>query len=335
MKVFITGIAGFLGSHLHDALKAEGHDVWGCDNLSTGEIDNIKTNQWDMIDISCPLNLNPYLVEVLKGVDVVYHCAAAAYEGLSVFSPAFISNNIYTGSANVFSAAIQNNVKRIVFCSSMARYGVGTPPFDEDDEPNPIDPYGLAKLGAERLLACLAKVHNFEHVIIVPHNIYGPRQKYDDPYRNVVAIMANRMLKNQPPIIYGDGEQIRCFSYIDDVIGPLKDVATNNVVGETINVGPDEGEISINGLVEILYELIPVNEPSTYVTGRPQEVKHATCSANKARALLDYEPKTSLRDGVKELIRYIRERGPRSFNYHLDVEVVSDKTPKTWTEKQI
>ena len=126
--------------------------------------------------------------KIIKGADVVIHAAAYAHESLSVFT-SFDFKNIIDGSTSVFSAAIQNKVKRIVFCSSMARYGNIPEPFKESDTPNPVDPYGISKLAAEKILINLCKTYDVEYNIAVPHNIIGPRQKYDDPFRNVVSII--------------------------------------------------------------------------------------------------------------------------------------------------
>ena len=148
---------------------------------------------------------------VMKGVNVVYHCAATAHEGLSVFSPYEITKNNYLASISIFTAAVNEKVKRIIFCSSMARYGDQKTPFSENMKPKPVDPYAISKVAAEEVLANLCELNNIEWVIAVPHNIIGPRQKYDDPFRNVISIMINRMLQGKAPIIYGDGEQQRCY----------------------------------------------------------------------------------------------------------------------------
>lgn len=339
MKICITGLAGFLGSHLADALIAQGHTVVGVDDMSTGARTNPPASAKL---IYCDVAGDAWadseaLRRAVKGCDVVYHCAAAAYEGVSVFSPAYVSRNIYTGSANVFSACAAAGVRRVVFCSSMARYGnLQPPPFMEDGECWPVDPYGLAKLGAEILLAQMSRVHGFEYAIAVPHNIYGPRQKYDDPYRNVAAIMCNRMLRGKAPVIYGDGSQVRCFSYIDDVIPGLVAMATSEKAsGQVINLGPEKGEISILGLAQLLATNIGFKGPFEHMTPRPCEVRHATCSAKKAWELLGVADKTPLEQGLIKLIEYVRAAGPKEFKYHLEVEIESDKTPMTWTKKLI
>ena len=331
MKIFISGIAGFLGSHLADAFINDGHLVVGCDSLIGGELDNVPPDA-EFYQYDCCFRNS--MLRITKGCDLVYHTAATAYEGLSVFSPHLITQNIVTGSVSLFSAAIENKVKRIIFCSSMARYGTNEIPFREEFTPTPQDPYGIAKVAAENILKNLCEVHGVEYVIAVPHNIIGPRQKYDDPYRNVASIMINLMLQNRQPYIYGDGEQKRCFSYIDDDLFCLKEMATNkSVKNQIINIGPDEEFITINTLANKIANQLKFNLNPKYIKGRPQEVLEATCSADKARRLLNYKTKTKLDHGLKKMIDFIKEKGVKKFRYHLDLEIINSKTPKTWKEK--
>ena len=331
MKIFVSGIAGFLGSHLADAFIKDGHHVVGCDSLIGGELSNVPAEA-EFYQYDCCYRNS--MLKITKGCDLVYHTAATAYEGLSVFSPHLITNNIVTGSVSLFSAAIENKVKRIVFCSSMARYGTNKIPFKEDYTPKPQDPYGIAKVAAEDILKNLCEVHNVEYVIAVPHNIIGPRQKYDDPYRNVASIMINLMVQNRQPIIYGDGKQKRCFSYVDDDLFCLKEMATSKkVLGQTINIGPDEEFITINELAEKMANQLKVNLNPRYMRGRPQEVLEATCSADKARKLLNYKTRTSLDEGISKMIEYIKNKGAKKFRYHLDIEIINSKTPDTWKKK--
>jgi len=336
VKVYITGIAGFLGSHLADWLLAQGqHRVWGCDNLVTGDFRNIpyacssNVAKLDILDIR-PVDM--------YGCDVVYHCAAAAYEGASVFAPGYVCENIFAGSARVFSAAIEAGVRRIVFCSSMARYGDIGPPFNESDCPRPCDPYGIAKEAAERLLRSLAHVHHVEYAIAVPHNIYGPRQRYTDPYRNVAAIFANRMLQGKQPIIYGDGSHQRCFSYIDDVVPYLGMMGIEDAaVWRTINLGPDEGMVTILELAQMISRLVNMPCDPIFLPGRPAEVPDAYCSAATARRCLGFgsAPQTSLEDGLRHLVDFIRKRGPAPFRHHLGLEIHGPSLPTTWTTKDL
>lgn len=332
MRIFISGVAGFLGSYLADAMLEEGHEVIGVDNLIGGYIDNVPDGvDFHQADCRYLHTMN----KLMKGVDIVYHTACTAYEGLSVFSPELVCQNTYQITAALASAAVAQGVHRFVYCSSMARYGTQERiPFTEDMVPMPQDPYGISKLASEKLLQCLAEVHGMEIVIAVPHNIIGPRQKYDDPFRNVASIMINLMLQERQPIIYGDGMQKRCFSFVQDDIDCLKKLAfQDNVVGEVINIGPDEEFVTINDLAKTIAQLLDFDLNPVYVPDRPQEVKLATCSADKARKLLGYHTEYSLEHGLCEMISYIQKKGPKKFRYHLDLEIISDKTPKTWREK--
>jgi UDP-glucose 4-epimerase len=270
----------------------------------------------------------------MTGVDIAYHCAATAYEGLSVFSPHLITQNIVGASTSMVSAAIASGVRRFVMCSSMARYGTNKIPFTEDMTPMPQDPYGIGKYAAELILQNLADTHGMEWVIAVPHNIFGPRQKYDDPYRNVASIFINLMLQGRQPYIYGDGSQKRCFSFVSDDIAPLKRMAFDAAVNrEIINIGPDDEFISINELAEMTARLMQFDLKIEYTKPRPQEVELANCSADKARRLLGFDPKVKLEEGMEQMIDWISRRGVRPFKYHLDLEIVNETTPDTWSKR--
>jgi UDP-glucose 4-epimerase len=333
LKILVTGAAGFLGSHLCEKLLNLHHKVIGIDNLLGGTLDNLPKNlEFYKIDCCDLQKLN----KIMKNVDVVYHCAATAHEGLSVFSPVENTKNNYLATVSVITAGINNKVNRIIYCSSMARYGSQATPFTEDMQPRPVDPYGISKVAGEEVLKSLCNLNNIEWVIAVPHNIIGPKQKYDDPYRNVVSIMLNRLLQNKKPIIYGDGNQKRCFSYIDDCIYCLLVlIDSKEVVGEIINIGPDEEFVTINKIAEICSNITGSNLKPEYYPDRPKEVKHATCSSNKARKLLKYKTTTDLYEGIKKTFEYIKEKGPKKFKYHIDLEIVNDLTPKAWVEKKI
>ena len=331
MKIFVTGVAGFLGSHLADALLADGHEVVGIDNMIGGEMDNVPAGV-DFHQIDC--NDFDHVLRISKGCEIFYHCAATAYEGLSVFSPWFVTQNIVSASVSIFSAAVANGAKRIVNCSSMARYGALPPPFREDAPCRPQDPYGIGKLAAEDILRNLCETHGVEYVIAVPHNIIGPRQKYDDPFRNVAAIMMNLMMQGRQPVIYGDGQQERCFSYIDDCLYCLKEMGFRpEVNGQVINIGPDEEIITISDLSNRIANQLRFNLDPVHLPDRPKEVKHAICSSDKARRLLDYKTTVDLDEGLAQMIEFIRQRGTREFKYHIDLEIVSERTPKTWSQR--
>jgi UDP-glucose 4-epimerase len=331
-KVLITGVAGFMGSHMADDFLAKGYEVVGIDNLVGGYKDNIP-NDVEFYNLDC--SVFDDIESVFRNVDLVVHTACTAYEGLSVFSPSLIVRNTSLATAATLSASVKHGVSKYVFLSSMARYGTqDTIPFTEDMQTKPQDPYGISKVESEMLIRNVSETHGMDYSILVPHNIIGPRQKYDDPFRNVASIIINRMLQGQQPIIYGDGSQQRCFSFYQDVANPIMVASENDIAnGRVINIGPDEEFISINDLAFIIADILNFNLDPIYMPGRPQEVKDATCSANLARELLGYQTTTSLRDGLTQLAEWIQERGTKPFEYHLPLEFITEKTPRTWTEK--
>lgn len=331
MKILITGIAGFLGSNLAARLLDEGHKVLGNDNLMGGKLENVPKDATVLTSDCCDFEA---MKALCKGVDVVIHCAATAHEGLSVFSPAFITKNNYQASVTTMTAAIAANVKRFVFCSSMARYGSNEAPFTEDMECKPQDPYAIAKVASEQTLKLLAETHGIEWNIAIPHNIVGPRQNYTDPFRNVMSIMLNRNLRGQPAYIYGDGSQVRCFSYVDDCVDGLVKLALDkNIKYETVNLGPDTGEVTIKELADLCANETGFNQPPEYLPPRPKEVHTAICSSNKAREILDYKETIDLKDMITKTADWIREAGPKEFDYDITLEINNDLTPKTWSEK--
>ena len=171
----------------------------------------------------------------------------------------------------------------------------------------------MSKVAAENILKILSKTHNIEYNIAVPHNIIGPKQKYDDPYRNVASIMINLILQNRQPIIYGDGEQKRSFSDIDDCIFCLDKLMTDpNIKSEIVNIGPDEDLITINELFEKISNKLKFNRGAVSQEARPNEVKFANCSSDKARNILKYKTSVNLDQSIDKLIKFIKKR-PKTF----------------------
>jgi UDP-glucose 4-epimerase len=334
VKAFISGVAGFLGAAVAREGLAAGWETTGVDNMLGGSAENVPEGvTWWQADCRDERRYFP----LLRGCDVVYHCAAAPYEGLSVFSPKLVAEHTYMSTVALLTASINAGVRRFVFCSSMSRYGHQQPtPFTEDLPAAPADPYAIAKVAAEQVVQNLCSLHDLEWAICVPHNVYGPGQRFWDPYRNVAGIMINRCLQGKPPIIYGDGRQRRCLSYIDDVTGPLLKFATEDVAGEVINVGPDGDDwVEIRELAEMIIRITGCKLRPEFFPPRPGEVFEAHCSADKARKLLDYKPTWSLEDGLAQYVEWIRKQGPRPFDYHLPIEITNSSlpVPRTWSEK--
>jgi UDP-glucose 4-epimerase len=331
-RVFITGIAGFLGSNLARHLGAEGIEVVGCDNLVGGYRDNVPDG---VTFLAADCHETETLVSAMNGCDVVFHCAALAHEGLSNFSPTVIAQSIVTATSAVVTAAIRARVKRFVFCSSMARYGAQPAPFDEEMPTTAIDPYGVSKVGAEELVRCLCRLHGLEYVIVAPHNIFGVGQRYDDPYRNVIAIMLNRLLSGKPPIIFGDGSQIRAFTPIEDAVLPLSRAGyVDGAAGEVINIGPGpEHALTVLEIARRVTAICGSELSPIFFDPRPNEVHDATCTAGKARRILGYEPTGDIDGELGRMTDWIRKRGPLEFDYRMPIEIPSPLGPLAWRER--
>lgn len=333
--IYITGIAGLLGYNLAKRYIKQGWNVKGCDTLIGGLRENLREIK-PFIDFSYVDILDfKKLKEHMKGSDIVLHCAALPYEGLSVFSPKIVAENIVGGTVSVASSCISNNVKLLVNFSSMARYGAQTPPFYETLARRPEDPYGLAKAQAEEHLEMLRRLHGLKYCTVVPHNVIGIGQRYIDPYRNVVSIMINRVLQDKSIIVYGDGTQKRSFSNVQDCCESIERIVNSdkNLVGEIYNIGPDNDEITINDLAYTVFKLCNRTPKIDYMPGRPAEVKYAWCSSDKIKREFNYAITYTNEQTISEMIEWIK---PAPFIYDsLSLEFITEKTPKTWTERLI
>lgn len=336
--VVITGSAGLIGSHLITAFLSRKFTVIGIDSLIGGYKDNMPVDDnfffynVDITDFASIKNIfNKFKPET------VIHCAALAHEGLSVFSPKTITESIYTGTISVASAAISNNTRYFINTSSMARYGNIQTPFEEHMTPNPIDPYGLAKLQAEQQLNLLQDIHGIKVFHMVPHNVCGPHQCYSDPFRNVMSIFGNRVLQDKPVYIYGDGLQKRSFSHIQDCVDAYMTLydRKEEISGKNVfNIGPDDGtEITVLELANRVHAHFNKEPNVINIPPRPREVKDAWVSTEKAKKYLNYATRLTVEDTIRDTITWIKQSPIRDFNYHLPVEIVTDKTPKTWTER--
>ncbi len=332
-KVLVTGGAGFMGSWLVDELLKREHSVVSIDDLSGGFSVNVNEN---CKFVKMDLRDTKKVMKIVKdeNVEIIYHLAAYAAEGQSIFSPIQINDINITPMNNLLVATVNNDVKKFVFTSSMAVYGNQKPPFSEDMPRTPEDPYGCAKAYCERMLEIFSRIYGFEYVILRPHNVYGPRQNISDPYRNVLAIWINRIMNNKPPYIYGDGKQTRAFSYIEDAIPAVANAGLyQKANGHIINVGSAE-VITINEACKIVLESMDSDLKPIYFEERPGEVKHAYCTTKKSEKLLDYKTKHKLKDGIKKMVEWAKKVGPQKPTYRLPLEITKD-VPQVWKEKLI
>jgi len=329
-KILVTGGAGFMGTHLVDALIERGHKVWAMDDLSGGYRENVNENAYFLRGDLRDKNMTDAATE---DIDVVYHLAAYAAEGQSIFSPIEI-NDINIDSMNkLMVAVVNNNVKKVVFTSSMAVYGNSQYPFDEDMVKRPADPYGAAKAYCEDVLKQFAETYGFEYVIVRPHNVYGPRQNIADPFRNVLGIWMNRIMRGKPPIIFGDGDQVRAFSYIDDITIPLMNAGFYNVNGEIINLGSDEVK-TINQACNIVIEAMGMKDKMEpmYVDPRAAEVKYAYSTTEKSARLLDYKTNHTLAQGVYKMAKWAVNKGAQQPTYRIPLEITKN-APTHWVNQ--
>jgi len=331
-RILVTGGAGFMGSWLADELVARGHDVTSVDNLLGGRMENVNSKcrfiRGDVRDRS--------LVDsVVKDVDIIFHLAAYAAEGQSFFSPIAINEINLLPMNNLLVSAVNHNVKRFVFTSSMAVYGNQHPPFEETLPRRPEDPYGAAKAYCETMLEIFGRVHDLEYVIIRPHNVYGPRQNIADPYRNVLGIWIRRIMAGNPPLIYGDGEQKRAFSYIGDVTPAIANAGFSGAAnGQIINVGSEQ-PVTINEACKLTLELSSrLHLNPQYLPERPGEVKYAYSTVKKSVELLDYRTRHPLRTGLRTMIDWAEKQGKQEPTYTLPLEITKN-APKVWVDKSM
>ena len=265
------------------------------------------------------------------------HLACWPHEGLSQFCPEIITKSVYLASLSVFKAAINCGTSpKIIYYSSMARFGQGNykPPFSEDMPRMPEDIYAIAKCAAERALEIFSSIHKFSYNIATPHNVYGPGLVIDDPYRNVLGIFVNSILRGKPIYVYGDGNAQRALSYIDDVVEPMARLGLDeNINGEIINLGSAKVH-TINELAQIVIEEFGLQMKPIYLPERPCEVKNAYCTIDKSVKLLGFKDKTPVRIGIRKLIEWAKVYGAKEPRY-LDKLEIEAHAPKVWIEKML
>jgi UDP-glucose 4-epimerase len=298
MKILITGVAGLLGSRLADwIIENTDSEVVGIDDLSGGYIENVNS-EVTFYKKNLVTDDIEYLFDKYN-FDIVYHFAAYAAEGLSPFIRQFNYENNLVATSRIINQCITHDINRLVFTSTMAVYGRGTPPFDERDLPQPIDPYGVAKYACEMDIKIAGEQHGLDWCIIRPHNVYGEKQNIWDRYRNVLGIWMYQYMNGEDMTIFGDGEQIRAFSFIDDTLEPMwKAGIQDNCSKEIINLGGTKF-YTIKEANNILREVIEAGN-TVYLEPR-HEVKDAHPTWQKSVELLGYEDKTTFYDGLKKM----------------------------------
>lgn len=305
----MTGGAGFIGSHIVDRLLTDGFEVTLIDNLFTGRLENIAHHEGvkDFHFVQGDIRNFDLVKKVLRNVDAVFHEAALVGATFSVENPVLTNEVNVTGTLNLLKACVDSDVKRFIYASSAAVYGkIETLPHQEGLSPRPISPYGVSKLAAENYVKVFSEVYGLETVCLRYFNVYGPRQTYG-PYSGVITIFINRLLGNQPPIIYGDGKQTRDFINIQDVVdASILALVRENAVREVFNIATGIGT-TVNQVANMLQEIIGKTRLKPVYTGpRMGDIRHSYADISKARRVLGYYPKVSLRDGLAKLVECYR-----------------------------
>lgn len=316
----VTGGAGFIGSHMVRFLLDHGHSVRVLDNLITGSLENIHEIK-DKIDfIEGDFRSKTICEEAIKDMDYVIHLGALPSVPRSVANPVLTTDINVNGTVTLLKTAHQAKVKRIVFASSSSVYGNSPElPRKETQVPSPLSPYAVSKLSGEYYMTCFYKLHGLETVCLRFFNVFGPRQNPNSQYAAVIPKFIQAVLNGHPPVVYGDGEQSRDFTFIDNVVeGIYRACHAEKVAGEVINLACGD-RTSLNELLDNLRVITGHEIIAEYTDPRPGDVRHSHADISKARALLKFEPSVPVLEGLARTFKWYEVQNNR--NHH---EVVKD-----------
>jgi nucleoside-diphosphate-sugar epimerase len=302
----VTGGAGFIGSHLTEELVRRGHTVRVADSLITGKrrnldhIPDVDFVEGDLADLAVAQR-------AVDGVEYVLHQAAIPSVPRSVNDPITSNRANIDASINVLVAARDAGVKRLVYAGSSSAYGnTPTLPKQEDMATNPLSPYALQKLVAEQYAQMFTRLYGFETVTTRYFNVFGPRQDPGSPYSGVISLFATALLEGRQPIIYGDGEQTRDFTYVANVVdGVLRACEAPDAAGQVVNVATG-GRISLNDLLRVMNHIVGTQIEPIYKEERAGDVRDSQADVTKAKTLLGYAPIVSLEEGLRQTLAWCR-----------------------------
>jgi len=311
-RALVTGVAGFVGSHLAEALLEAGYAVRGIDNFETGRRRNLTPLQsrdgftFREGDVRDPETV----ASLVTGVDHVFHQAAIASVPRSVENPVAAIDVNCTGTATVLDAARSAGVDTVVVASSAAVYGSDERvPKVETMQVDPESPYALSKYVTETLAVQASDLYDIDAVALRYFNVFGPRQDPDGDYAAVIPTFASRMLDGERPVVYGDGEQSRDFIYVDDVVRANRLAAEGDFSGDVLNVGRGVG-VTVNDLVDVLNDQLGTDLDPVFEPPRPGDVRHSRADVTKARDRLGFDPAVDFEDGLGRTLEGFRERRP-------------------------
>jgi UDP-glucose 4-epimerase len=313
-KAIVTGGAGFIGSHITEELVKRGYRVTVIDNLTTGRLANLDTvlSSKNAEFVRGSITNLSLLRKIFSGADFVFHQAAIPSVPRSIKNPRASNNANANGTLNVLLAARDTGVKKVVYASSSSVYGdTPTLPKTEDMTPNPLSPYAVAKLAGEYYCRVFNNIYGLGTVCLRYFNVYGPRQDPNSPYAAVIPLFFRNALDGKSPVIFGDGEQSRDFTFVKDVANANIQAAESNATG-VFNLGNSQ-RITINQLVQLIINLAGnKNIKPTYRDPRPGDILHSLADISSARKAFGYNPKYSLEEGLKQVVASMREQPGRA-----------------------
>jgi UDP-N-acetylglucosamine/UDP-N-acetyl-alpha-D-glucosaminouronate 4-epimerase len=313
-KYLVTGAAGFIGRSIAAALLQRGESVRGVDSFITGKRSNLaglEAMEFLQADLADPAACR----QACAGVEIVFHEAALASVPRSVADPVATNRNCVDATLNLLLAAREADVRRLVYAGSSSVYGDSPSlPKQEEMPPHPISPYAVAKLAGEHYVRAFARVYGLETVVLRYFNVFGPYQDPTSDYSGVLAIFCRKMLAGEQPTIYGDGEQSRDFTYIDNVVeGNLLAAAApaEKVSGAMMNLATG-ARITLNHTFELLCELTGYHGQPAYAAPRAGDIRHSLADISRAGALLGYRPLVDFREGLRRTIEWSRSATAQS-----------------------
>ena len=307
--VLVTGGAGFIGSHIAARFAADGARVRIIDDLSTGYLHNIEEIRGDVDFVQSTLTDEDKLRRALDGVELVFHEAAIPSVPRSVENPRQTHAACVDATFNLLVLAKEQKVRRLVYAASSSAYGDQPKlPKIEEMSPEPRSPYAVAKLVGEYYAQVFYRVYGLETISLRYFNVFGPRQDPSSQYSGVISRFISALLSGERPVIYGDGEQSRDFTYVDNVVqANARAAQTTRGIGETINIANGE-RITLNELLDVLKDLTNAGDVTAeYKEPRAGDVKHSLADITRARKFLDFEPKVGLREGLQLTIEWWKQ----------------------------
>jgi nucleoside-diphosphate-sugar epimerase len=307
VKALVTGGAGFIGSHIAARLVEDGHEVRVLDNFSTGDRANLGVLDGNFELVEGDMQSYERAHNAVQGCEVVFHQAALPSVPRSIQDPLTSNSANVVGTLNLLLAARDSEVRRVVFASSSSIYGADeTLPKREDLPSMPISPYAVAKQAGEAYCRSFSRVYGLETVALRYFNVFGPRQDPLSQYSAVIPKFITALLRGESPVVYGDGEQSRDFTYIDNVVDAnLRAAAAEGVEGETFNIACGD-RISLNRLLEEIRGIVGSDVEATYLEPRQGDVKHSLADIGRAREHLGYEPIVGFNEGLQRTVEALR-----------------------------